>query len=174
MRFVIPASVLVALAMLMLIASPINLIFMNPYRMLDMHIDKVFVPYIKKFEAIGHLSVGKVRIELVDHIPSTADEDISGYCMPLIYPQVYISRRAWNHADACDKEALLFHELGHCILLRAHKSARLPNGMPKSIMHPYETFSCSVYQPNFQYFMRELFDVRNRNTLFKEDADDDS
>ncbi len=31
-------------------------------------------------------------------------------------------------------EALLFHELGHCVLLRPHEESTLPNGDPKSMM----------------------------------------
>ncbi len=32
------------------------------------------------------------------------------------------------------KEALIFHEIGHCILGRSHNNEPLPNGDPKSIM----------------------------------------
>ena len=38
------------------------------------------------------------------------------------------------YTNAQEKEALFFHELGHCILGRRHDNALLPKGDPKSIM----------------------------------------
>jgi hypothetical protein len=45
-------------------------------------------------------------------------------------------------------EALIFHELGHCILGREHTNELLPNGDPKSIMTPgkIDLYSPCVYQ----------------------------
>lgn len=66
-------------------------------------------------------------------------------------------------------EALVFHELGHCFLGRAHNSDLLPNGDPKSIMTPgnYDLYAPCVYKIgdedcNFtfkrDYYLDELFD----------------
>ena len=41
-------------------------------------------------------------------------------------------------------EALIFHELGHCILGRAHDNSLMPKGDPKTIMYPD---NISVYSP---------------------------
>ena len=68
-------------------------------------------------------------------------------------------------------EALVFHELGHCVLGRDHDSELLPNGDPKSIMTPanYDVYAPCVYQIgeencNFtfkrSYYVDELFDER--------------
>jgi hypothetical protein len=68
------------------------------------------------------------------------------------------------------KEALIFHELGHCILGRDHDNTLLPNGDPKSMMVEN---NINVYAPciyaldgdnscNFifkrDYYISELFD----------------
>ena len=41
-------------------------------------------------------------------------------------------------------EALLFHEMGHCILGRSHDTSRLPIGVPKTMMYPNDA---TVYSP---------------------------
>ena len=66
-------------------------------------------------------------------------------------------------------EALVFHEMGHCVLGREHNADLLPNGDPKSIMTPgnYDLYAPCVYQIgdedcNFtfkrDYYLDELFD----------------
>lgn len=71
-----------------------------------------------------------------------------------------------------DIEALVFHEMGHCILGREHDADSLPNGDPRSIMIPgnYRLYSPCVYQIGNEdcnytfkrdYYLDELFD---RNT----------
>ena len=71
-----------------------------------------------------------------------------------------------------EKETLIFHELGHCILGRLHKNDELPNGDPKSLM---TQSNVSVYSPcsypiggecenntfKRSYYLDELF---NENT----------
>ncbi len=68
------------------------------------------------------------------------------------------------------KEALIFHELGHCILGRDHDNSLLPNGDPKSMMveNNIIIYSPCVYaiggntDCNFtfkrDYYISELFD----------------
>jgi len=78
------------------------------------------------------------------------------------------SRKCWIN-DA-QKEALIFHELGHCFLGREHDDTKLPNGDPKSMM---VEDNLSIYSPcvyvfgnnvdcNFTYkrtyYIDELFD----------------
>ena len=46
-------------------------------------------------------------------------------------------------------EALIFHELGHCILGRAHDNSRMPKGDPKTIMYPD---NISLYSPCIYLF----------------------
>lgn len=69
-----------------------------------------------------------------------------------------------------EREALLFHELGHCFLGRQHANERLPNGDAKSLMIPDDN---SLYSPctydlgntscdkvfKREYYLSELFDV---------------
>jgi len=81
------------------------------------------------------------------------------------------SSKCWN--NDFQKEALIFHELGHCLLGRIHEDALLPNGDPKSMMikSNISVYSACVYAfgevdgCNFvfkrTYYLDELF---NENT----------
>lgn len=42
----------------------------------------------------------------------------------------------WQNASKNEREALVFHELGHCVLNRDHRSDRFPKGMYASLMNP--------------------------------------
>ena len=67
------------------------------------------------------------------------------------------------------REALVFHELGHCILGREHDFDLLPNGDPKSLMAPgnIDLYAPCVYKIGEEncdftfkrgYYLDELFD----------------
>jgi hypothetical protein len=55
-------------------------------------------------------------------------------------------------------EQTIFHELGHCTLNLGHRSERLDNGQPKSIMYPYAFGSSLFYANNKDYYYDELLD----------------
>jgi hypothetical protein len=54
------------------------------------------------------------------------------------------------------KYALVIHELGHCTLGRDHVEGYLPNGCPKSIMHPSDGLN-GCFFTNQDYYFKELF-----------------
>ena len=56
-----------------------------------------------------------------------------------------------------EKEALIFHELGHCLLGRVHVSDTLPNGEPKSLM---VSSNVSLYSP-CKYVFGQVIDCNN-------------
>ncbi len=88
--------------------------------------------------------------------------------------KVLIDPDKWEGLDEPSREALLFHELGHCLLHREHdsKEARIPDLRsaaekdprdgtteftgPKSLMNP-TSVAGSVYLRNKGYYVKELF-----------------
>lgn len=80
---------------------------------------------------------------------------------------LYEENRCWY--NSYQLEALIFHEMGHCLLGRLHNNDTLPNGDPRSLMI---SNSISQYSPcvvqigrnrcNFvfkrEYYVDELFD----------------
>lgn len=75
---------------------------------------------------------------------------------------VYVDRSRWLSMNDLSKEALILHELGHCLLDRSHTSERFPAddrnmpGLPVSLMYPYATAG-SRYQKYKDYYLNELF-----------------
>jgi hypothetical protein len=50
---------------------------------------------------------------------------------------VYILRSHWEESTELGKKAVLFHELGHCLLGRDHNDDKYKDGCPKSFMSTY-------------------------------------
>jgi hypothetical protein len=75
------------------------------------------------------------------------------------------------YSDHVQRETLIFHELGHCLLGRGHTTDTLANGDPKSIMIPNDItlYGPCVYQIGGDdcdktyrrtYYLDELFDSK--------------
>ena len=76
-------------------------------------------------------------------------------------PYIEINTNYWNHASDTQKEILMFHELGHCILKRQHRNDTA-NSMPVSIMYfSIDVWATSAeqtyYESNRDTYIRELF-----------------
>ncbi len=69
----------------------------------------------------------------------------------------------WAHRDERQREHLIFHELGHCLLNRTHKNVESASGECYSYMKgAEEDFSCSLnYYSDFwrAYYLDELFET---------------
>ena len=67
----------------------------------------------------------------------------------------------WNNSNELEREFVIFHELGHCILERGHYSDKFQNGECKSIMRC--GILCDDCSTNFiskswqEYYISELF-----------------
>ncbi len=112
---------------------------------------------------------------LILQYDTSLDMLICGECNSLGDPgkvqkqiRVNPNARCWEYAE--ELEALIFHELGHCILQRPHLADTLPNGDPKSMMIEG---NLTVYAPckyvidlpencnnvhKRTYYIQELFD----------------
>ncbi|MCM2278929.1 MAG: hypothetical protein NDJ89_12710 [Oligoflexia bacterium] len=62
----------------------------------------------------------------------------------------------WDSVSETQRELLAHHELGHCVLYRAHKSTLLSTGAYASIMYPI-IMGSSTYLNNYDYYQQELF-----------------
>lgn len=84
------------------------------------------------------------------------------------YPIIEIKANYWDTSNIDAQRALLYHELGHCMLLRGHEnttaySPSINGQVPVSIMYPYIITSISTQVRNFYLFyfgnyLVELFD----------------
>lgn len=66
--------------------------------------------------------------------------DVCGECLRQAgqTPRITLSldRNCWQDADHNERECLVFHELGHCLLNRNHRTDRFPKGQYASLMNP--------------------------------------
>lgn len=85
----------------------------------------------------------------------TPSTDEIGLCVWSYTPTVTIDLNYWTTASEDDRQELIDHELGHCILLRQHRNDSLSNGNPASIMNAYH-FSGFYMQQNATYYYNEL------------------
>jgi hypothetical protein len=71
-----------------------------------------------------------------------ADADAVGLCLADgAVRQVWLDSQYWAASPEC-REALVFHELGHCVLGLDHDDRTTDNGRPLSVMHPYVSRVC--------------------------------
>ena len=85
-------------------------------------------------------------------------------------PRVVISTNAdcWQSASSYERECLIFHELGHCLLNRDHVVNRFPKGQYVSLMNPDDVSLYAICRypigddecdkrPRQGYYHEELF-----------------
>jgi hypothetical protein len=70
--------------------------------------------------------------------------------------EVVIDQGFWATASDDVREELVYHELGHCLLNRAHNNLLDTQGQPGSIMNPY-LLRESSYRTHRETFVQELF-----------------
>lgn len=85
-----------------------------------------------------------------------------GVCWNIYYddkPFVLIDAKFWKAATYFSREAVVFHELGHCLLNREHNDKRMhANGesIPYSLMNSFAPKGL-IYILNRQHYVDELF-----------------
>lgn len=128
------------------------------------YIDKEVMPYVKSFESHASkymyhgFTVGHIVIKIVDkkEVHRIAKKNTSVGVCRRYYREVYLSRQFWQNATDIEKEMLVFHELGHCVLLRGHRDDNDSWGHPNSVMR-WKVFDSWIYETNRDYYIEELF-----------------
>lgn len=121
-----------------------------------------FGSYVEKFEAEGALrGVEFQERNLVVRFGELPNARARGMCEigEGMTPTVTISEEAWNNSTEVEREQLMFHELGHCMLLRGHQSGMDDHGHPVSLMNPYKIQE-TVYLTKQAELLDELFKAR--------------
>jgi hypothetical protein len=120
-------------------------------------VEKQFIPHIVKFSNITG------RVVDVTMRFSELKDDYVGMCT--IYKSgrrvVEIDESFWNESDYNEREELIFHELGHCVLNRRHSETMATHPeynykFPNSIMYPYVFGHRSFYERFKEHYYQEL------------------
>ncbi len=118
-----------------------------------------FAVFVHQFEADYGISIGNFPIMFGDQ-----SGNVIGVCQMWSdgYRQIQIDPGFWNNTNVSDarRKALIYHELGHCILNRGHDDAYIPSAtygsIPRSIMNSYLRYELAY--PDLQpYYINELF-----------------
>lgn len=99
-----------------------------------------------------------LRLKMVDQFrPSYEREGVIGLCSYEANTNtVYISRRAWDAYDSLQREMLIFHEFGHCVLGLEHDEATNYESVPDDLMYPVN-FSSVYYARERDAYLTRLF-----------------
>lgn len=73
-----------------------------------------------------------------------------------VTPVITISAQAWEASSEAEREQLVFHELGHCVLHKRHEGGVSAQGIPNSLMNPYR-IQGSVYLQHKAQYLAGLF-----------------
>lgn len=114
-------------------------------------VDPEIAPLYKEFIAdagrYGRFVDTEAGLE-VAFVPSMADGHV-GLCS--IPGGVSLSREFWDKSDYITRKGLVYHELGHCMLMRRHSED------PKSIMQPFVEQWQAALTGHYDYALWELF-----------------
>jgi hypothetical protein len=82
-------------------------------------------------------------------------DSVVGLCNH-ITNSITLDKEYWNVISYQKQLVLVYHELGHCILMRNHTSAIFKDGCPTSIMYP-EILSDFCIGKYLNYYLLEIF-----------------
>ena len=109
-------------------------------------IEPQFLPYITLFIQEAEKANVVVKAENLRMTFKTENISICGNFIQDKTGQrnIIINARCWKISSQQNREALVFHELGHCFLNREHRDDLMPSQDPVSIMNTYNN---GPYEP---------------------------
>jgi hypothetical protein len=132
-----------------------NIIDLVPHGSIEIEVE----PYLETFETYcikynkDCSKLNTLSIKLGEIPPLfTLTSNVVGLC-DQNNTQILLSREYWSNAIYLERELLVFHELGHCILMKEHTDPRIDD----HIMNP-TMMDSNGYQLMYQKLMNELFD----------------
>ncbi len=153
-------------------------------------IEPEFQTYVDDFLAQGEsrdITVQRNLMIVMKETLSAGSSGVIGLChypnSSRAYPLVEIKKSYWDSASEDSKKALIYHELGHCLLFRDHNTSlayapTLNKQIPLSVMYPYIITGLGSQISNFfstyiAEYWDELFDsnqVGNLQTIVSNSA----
>ncbi len=123
-------------------------------------------PYFERFEEEAQrrgIDVDLRAARITGQVQEIAQSRVLGQCnyQRFNHNRVTIDETFWNRTSDLGKEFVVFHELGHCFLLRDHVETAFTNGTCTSIMRS-GTGTCrdSYGRSTRDVYLEELFDTR--------------
>lgn len=119
--------------------------------------DAEFTEYVETFEKEAKAHGRGINLDfsivLADSLDTSTKQ--TGVCDD---NGIRILKSLWNSSSRSTKEALIYHELGHCALGRGHLDDLKTNGLPLSIMNSHwDSVSRAVEITGVDNYLGELF-----------------
>ena len=119
-------------------------------------VNEFLKPYYTQFESICNLEIHDTTAKFGDLEDTTV-----GRCYSYSngYREIIIDKPYWDNASLNQKESLMLHELGHCVLYKEHNSAEIEIediSIKESIMYPFVIGSYWYYDRFKEYYYEEL------------------
>lgn len=135
-----------------------------------LQIDSPFQQYVSNFEQVSAEEGSPLTItDLVVSFGVTNSLNETGVCewAENETPRIIVNQRIWNTLSDYDRQEVIFHELGHCVLRRVHQNGEMlayngTTSVPASVMYPYR-IPGTIYRDNMDHYHAELLDVGKRN-----------
>jgi hypothetical protein len=135
-----------------------------------LQVDTPFTDFVNNFEQVSAQEGQPLAItDLVVQFGDTPTLNETGVCewADNTTPKITVNQRIWNTLNDYDKQEVVFHELGHCILKRVHQTSEIMAynntvSIAESIMYPYR-ISGTIYRDNMTHYNNELFDTSKQN-----------
>ncbi len=131
------------------------------------NVDPDLWSYYEEFEAEADkrgLSYDLNNLNISGEIQEIHQSGVAGSCQygSAINNHVTIDKTFWNRASDFTKEMVVFHELGHCALLRGHDERQNRAGLCLSIMRSGTGNCIDAYSAqNRDAYLNELFSKTN-------------
>jgi hypothetical protein len=108
------------------------------------------IPYIKTFERLYGRSIKYIDIKFTD-LPGAA----GGVCN-MLSKKIRIDEPSWKRKTKYQKEEVIFHELGHCVLGLGHDYYQETSRCPRSVMFWRASYR-GCYKRYRNYYRKEIF-----------------
>lgn len=111
-------------------------------------IDPKLQPYVTQFEKISNRKIDNLIVKF-----SFLSKETIAQCRNRFTPVIEVNSRFVKEiSNPAEIELIMFHELGHCILLRDHSNSM------DSIMYPH-LINVNDYLSNYKLYISELFGI---------------
>lgn len=120
-----------------------------------------FQTYVDKFQTESVTNGNPITVtDLIIHFGDMSTSSERGYCEITEgeTPVIVIDQTYWDSHDEGARQALIYHEMGHCVLYRKHRTQYDTNGIPISLMNAY-TIDGTTFDNNEPAYWNELFTV---------------
>lgn len=133
------------------------------FTVVENYIDPELQEYFDSFKAEAakyDIKVDYEALRVDGYIRNINERGVAGQCQTFEdgLNAVIISPNYWNRIEGLQREFLVYHELGHCILDRVHIDDANPDGTCKSMMHSGNDQCVLNYSRRTKdEFLKELF-----------------